>query len=138
MPMASARGSSVFDVLTRSFLYVILQVQHNRANSLEPSNSWSMDTLGAWDPNRDLRQQVIDAVSAFTAPETKLGRLTRTAVMVAGVYVVGRYGKDPALQIVHCSKGVMKAAGTTVRNHLSGVNVSLCRSAAATQQGLDC
>ena len=121
-----------------TFLCAILQVQHNRANSPELlSNSWSTGALGAWSPNRDLRQQVIDAVSlAFTTPETKLGWLTRTAVTVAGVYVVGKYGKD--LQIVHCSKGVVEAAGTTVRNHLSTMKISIGGSAAATQQGLQC
>lgn len=137
--MASARGSSVFDVLTSCFLCDILQVQHNRAKSPEQPSSWDLGALSTRGCSWDLGQKATNAVSlAFTTPETKLGWLTRTAVTVAGVYVVGWYGKAPALRIVQCTKEAVEAAGTTLHAQFAETKLSIAGSSDPTQRGLHC
>merc|ERR1711871_1696867 len=71
----------------------------------EQPSSWSMGTR--------ISKGVSDATSsAFATPETALRWFTRTAVTVAGVYALGRYGKAPALKVAHSAQKIVAAAGT--------------------------
>jgi len=71
------------------------------------------------------RQQLSDATSMFFAtPETNLGWLTRSTVAFAGVYILGRYGRDPALQVAHSAKEMFSTAGSTMCDKLSAVKLT--------------
>lgn len=117
-----AQLDKVHTMLTGQVKLMNDAVRHNCSTKADQSSNWSTGTLGVRKSSCGLSQQLTNAASlAFTTPETKLGWLTRSAVMVAGVYALFRYGKAPALQIAHRSRETVASAGTTVRDHFAEV-----------------
>jgi len=115
-----AQLDKVHTMLTGQVKLMNDAVRHNCSTDADPSSDWSMGALSSRTPSCGLRQQLTNVASlAFTTPETKLGWLTRSAVMVAGVYALLRYGKAPALRIAHSTKETVASAGATVRDHFS-------------------